>query len=220
MPRPIYQLGLCEEILGHLDSAEAVLSRIPADSPFASQGCSGSCPAAMNTGRFAPAEALVEVRCSRDDGARSRAGPNQALQVLYHIEGRTAEIRELIEESWAQSATRRSCSRKLYVLDHSAFPVDHVRKTLENADPTDDRVWLGKANLAAWTGQFELASTLLDRAWSAGQTMNRSGSAARAVRVPPGILRPSSWRPVISRGPVHPWEVSSSEPGWPHARRR
>ena len=53
--------------------------------------------------------------------------------------------------------------RKLYVLDHSTFPVDHVRKTLQNADPDDDRVWLGKANLAAWSGQFDEASHWLER---------------------------------------------------------
>ena len=51
--------------------------------------------------------------------------------------------------------------RRLYLLDHSAFPVDYVRNTLEAADSNDDRVWLGKANLAAWTGQFDEASRWL-----------------------------------------------------------
>jgi hypothetical protein len=34
-PEAAYQLGLCEEILGHFNSAEAVWFRIPATSPFA-----------------------------------------------------------------------------------------------------------------------------------------------------------------------------------------
>ena len=115
----------------------------------------------MNAGRFAPAETLL---LSVPRGRRPESDQaNQALQVLYHFQGRIAEIRELIKESWAQSVDPAIVLRKLYVLDHSTFPVDHIRKTLQNADPQDNRVWLGQANLAAWTGQLDEASRWLAR---------------------------------------------------------
>jgi enediyne biosynthesis protein E4 len=156
-----YRLGLCEEILGHFETAETALSRIPAHSSLASQAALARGRLMMNTGRFAPAEALL-LPIIRERGREADQARN-ALQLLYHIQGRTGEIRELIDQNWASSGDKAALLRTLYVLDHSTFPVDRVRKTLENADVTDDRVWLGKANLAAWTGQFEQAARLLDQ---------------------------------------------------------
>jgi enediyne biosynthesis protein E4 len=156
-----YQLGLCEEILGHFHSAEAALSRIPTTSPFAHKAALARARLLMNTGRFAPAEELL-MSVPRRRGPESDLA-SQALQTLYHFQGRTTEIGELIRESWVDSSDPTIVLRQLYVLDHSAFPVDHVRKTLQNADPDDDRVWLAQANLAAWSGQIDEASHWLAR---------------------------------------------------------
>ncbi len=111
--------------------------------------------------------------------------------MLYHLEGRTDEIRELIQQSWGQSANPAIVLRQLYVLDDSAFPVDHVRKTLANADPNDDRVWLGQANLAAWTGRLDESSRWLARCaerrphdepvWRARLALARSAADAETV---------------------------------------
>jgi len=156
-----YQLGLCEEILGHVDAAVAEWARIPSNDPLSNKAAVGRARVLMNTGRFAPAEALL-LSIPRDRGLEAQQA-RQALQLLFHIQGRTDEIRELIIETWAQSGDPASVLRRLYLLDHSAFPVDHVRKTLEKADATDDRVWLGKGNLAAWTGKLDEASRWLDQ---------------------------------------------------------
>ena len=156
-----YRLGLCEEILGHFDAAQAALSRIPSKSSLASQAALVRGRLAMNTGKLASARALL-LTILREQGPSAEQA-RTALQLLYHIQGRTSEIRELIDQSWRSSSDAGGLLRKIYLLDHSAFPVDRVRKTLENADATDDRVWLGKANLAAWTGQYEHASRLLDQ---------------------------------------------------------
>jgi tetratricopeptide (TPR) repeat protein len=157
----VYQLGLCEEVLGHFRSAEAFWSRIPASSPFAHKAALARARLLINTGRFAPAESLL-LSVPRGRGPDA-AQASQALQLLYHLEGRTAEITELIRESWVNSSDPASVLRQLYVIDHSAFPVDHVRKTLQSTDSDDDRVWLGNANLAAWTGRLDEASQWLDR---------------------------------------------------------
>ena len=82
--------------------------------------------------------------------------------------------------------------RKLYVLEHSAFPVDHVRKTLRNANRDDDRVWLetGKSG-GPGPAKFDEASHWLARCeHGAGLTTCPSGRHG------------SRWRgrPVISLG--------------------
>jgi len=156
-----YRLGLCEEMLGHVDAAVAYWSRIPAADPFAHQAALARARVLMNKGQFAPAETLL-LPIARSRGLDAEQA-RLALQLLYHLEGRTGEIRKLLIESWAQSGDAANVLRRLYLADHSAFPVDHARQTLEKADATDDRVWLGKANLAAWTGKLDDAARWLDR---------------------------------------------------------
>ena len=52
--------------------------------------------------------------------------------------------------------------KRLYILEDAAFPVDYVKQSLKTGDPDDDRVWLGQANLAIWSGRFEEAGRWLD----------------------------------------------------------
>ena len=72
-------------------------------------------------------------------------------------------MRELTLEDWLEAAEPAAVLRKLYLVDHSAFPIDHVKNSIESADPNDDRVWLARANLAAWTGKYDDASRWLAR---------------------------------------------------------
>src|SRR5262249_41352749 len=99
--RAAYQLGSCEEILGHFDAALTVWSQIPAKSSFASKAALGRARLFMNTGRFAPAEELLQS-LPRDRGNEAEQA-RHALQLLLHFQGRTGEIRQLIYESWARS---------------------------------------------------------------------------------------------------------------------
>ncbi len=113
-----------------------------------------------NTGRFAEAEdVLLAIPRGRDaEGTLVR----QALELLYRVEGRNREVRELILESWADAPDPGYVLRRLYLLDDSAFPVDYVKQALSGGDPEDDRVWLGRANLAIWLGQLDEAGRWLD----------------------------------------------------------
>ena len=155
----LFQLGLCDESLGHPAAAEMAWSRIRPTSSLARQAGLGRARLLMNAGRFAPAETLL-LSLPRDDSIDGQQ-VRQSLELLYRFQGRTAEVRDIIVESWAHADDRADLLRRLYLVDNSAFPIDYVRKTLEGADPNDDRVWLGKANLAAWTGQFDEASRWL-----------------------------------------------------------
>jgi tetratricopeptide (TPR) repeat protein len=186
-----YRLGLCEEILGHVDAALEQWSRIPPRDPFARRAALARARVLMNTGHFSPAEALL-LSVPRDRGPEAEQA-RQALQLLYHLQGRTGEVRELIVEGWAQSGDRASVLRRLYLVDHSAFPVDHVRRQLDSADASDDRVWLGKANLAAWTGKLDEAARWLDRcierrpfdvpAWRARLELARAANDLEKVKL-------------------------------------
>jgi tetratricopeptide (TPR) repeat protein len=156
-----YQLGVCEEILGHSDAAVRAWTHIAPNDPLAAKATLGRARVLMNTGRYTPAETLLLPLSGRHGLEAEQA--RRALQLLFHIQGRTAEIRELILESWADSTDPAGLVRKLYLVGNSSFPISNVRTTLEAADPDDDRVWLGKAHLAAWTGQFDDASRWLAR---------------------------------------------------------
>jgi enediyne biosynthesis protein E4 len=153
------QLGLCEESLGRPVAAELAWSQISSKSSVGRQASLGRARLLLNAGKFAPAEALL-LSLPDDDTAIGRQ-VRQSLELLYRFQGRTKEIREFIAVSWAQADDRAEVLRRLYLLDNSAFPVDYVKNTLEAADPNDDRVWLGKAHLAVWTGQFDEATRLL-----------------------------------------------------------
>ncbi len=156
-----FKLGLCEEALGHLGAAESLWSRIPPSSSFAAKAALGRARLLLNTGRFAPAEAIL-LSLPHDQGPEA-GEVRQSLQLLYHHEGRTSDLRTLIVESWTQSSDPTSVLRRLFLLDHAAFPLEYVRKVLANADQDDDRVWLGSARLAAWTGKLDEAAHWLDR---------------------------------------------------------
>ena len=87
----------------------------------------------------------------------------------------------------------------------------------EGGDPQDDRVWLGRANLATWLGQFDEAGRWLDACETrSGPTTRRSG---RLAWNSPGRRR-------MSRGSGVPWTIcrragssrsrsSGSGAGWP-----
>jgi enediyne biosynthesis protein E4 len=154
-----YQLGLCEENLGHLDSAMATWSSIAAGSPFAIKASIGRARLLMNAGRFAPAEEVLSA-LPHDRGPDALA-VRQALELLLRIEGRVQETRELIVESWLGAPEPSYVLKRIYTLEDTAFPVDYVKQSLKSGDPNDDRVWLARANLAIWSGQFEEAARWL-----------------------------------------------------------
>jgi tetratricopeptide (TPR) repeat protein len=155
-----YQLGLCEEARGQPDAALAAWSHVSAASPWNRKSAIARARILTYVGRYADAETvLLAVPRGRDEES---ALARQALERLYQIQGRRREIRELLVESWADSADPGDVLRRLYLLDDPVFPVESVRRVLEGAARDDDRVWLGRANLASWSGQLEEAGRWLD----------------------------------------------------------
>jgi len=198
-----YQLGLCEEVLGHNPAALDAWSRIPATDAFARKAAIARARMFMNMGQFAPAEAIF-LTVPRDQGLEAEQA-RQALLLLFHIQGRTSEVRELTIESWVHAREPAVVLRKLFLVDHAAFPISHVKKSLETADPNDDRVWLGNANLSAWIGRFDEASRWLMRCaelrpddepvWRARLDLARATGDAETVRLAAGHLSAGRFTP-------------------------
>ncbi len=156
-----FRLGLCEEARGRLDAALAAWRQVSPRSAFAFEAALAGARALTNQGRFAAAEERLRT-LARPAGPKG-SPVRQALELLYRIEGRNNEVLPLLVEAWQGAVDPAVVLRRIYLLDNAAFPLEYVRSTLERADPEDDRVWLGKANLAAWSGQFEDAARWLDR---------------------------------------------------------
>jgi hypothetical protein len=192
----MYQLGVCEEILGRTTAALDAWSRIPASDPWRTKAALGRARVLMNTGHFAAAETEL-LAIPRGRGTEWQQA-RQALLLLCHIEGRTSDVRELTLEDWAGGAEPALVLRKLYLVDHSAFPINHVQNSVESADPSDDRVWLARANLATWTGQYAEAAQWLQRCtesrrddepvWRARLELARATGDVEAVRLAAGHL--------------------------------
>jgi enediyne biosynthesis protein E4 len=171
-----YQLGLCEEKLGHLEAAITAWSGVGPDSPVFIKASIGRVLTLMNSGRYSPAEELLAT-IPRTTGPYA-AHVRQQIELLLRIEGRTEEARDLIVEAWRGAADPSDVLKRLYVLENTTFPVDFVKLSLKLGDPRDERVWLGRANLAIWLGQFDEARRWLD-AYEERRPTDQPASLAR-----------------------------------------
>ena len=155
-----FQLGECEEKLGHPEAAMTAWSSIPAGSPLYIKASASRAWLLLQSGRLGPAEEILSVlpRDSGPDGAQVR----NTYEHLLRLEGRILESRDLIVESWQGASDPAGVLRRLYILDDAAFPLDYVKEVLGKGDPQDDRVWLGRANISIWQGRFEEAARWLE----------------------------------------------------------
>src|SRR6185312_2509094 len=90
-----YQLGLCELYRRRPDAALAAWGRVPPGTPFAARAAVQRAMLTMDAGQFTRAEAILT------DALRRETGPDtaelcRALEILYHLEGRTHEQRRAI----------------------------------------------------------------------------------------------------------------------------
>jgi enediyne biosynthesis protein E4 len=155
-----YQLGLCEEKLGHLEAAVTAWSAVAADSPLFVKASVGHARTLMNMGRYSLAEDLLAT-IPRDKGPYA-AHVRYQIEVLLRIDGRTEEARDLMVESWPRARDPSDVLKKIDQLDDLRVPINYVNEVLTKCDPNDDRVWLGQSNLAIWSGRLPDAARWLD----------------------------------------------------------
>ncbi len=166
-----YLLGVCEKARGRDAQAAEAWSRVPADSPFAARAIQGLMDLQVHRGRLSEAERLVEQALA---DPRSDTDALQVfLGMVYSLEGRGADGRRLIEDDWrrlaaaGEGASERAIQlARLHVtLGQESASDEATRAYLDQAGrqaPDDDRVLLGRANLAIRSGALEDAARWLD----------------------------------------------------------
>ncbi len=125
----------------------------------------------VDSGQFAAAETLI------NDAAADPLNDGTALRILlvpiYFDEGRLddalglidARLNHLQQIGEGASHTAIVLARLHFDLEQTSTPVETVRARFEHAGkmaPDDDRVWLGRANLALQTGNLPEAARWLD----------------------------------------------------------
>ena len=205
-----YQLGFCEAARGHIEATEKAWASIEPGTEFSERAIGGRMLLLQNEGKIADAERLLSK------AANDRRNDRTALMVLLVpilIDlGRQDEATELIEDRWeylnahGQGALDPAIKLLLQHVEvtNGETSIDLVRTLLDKSAtlaPDDDRVWLGRANLAIRTGDMKDAEEWLnkcekqrpdDRAvWRArlkwAMAANRTDVAERAIAHMPDV---------------------------------
>lgn len=168
-------LGRCEKERGRIKAASEALARVAPGSELSHKAMLARMRLFHDQGQFAAAEKLI------NEAARDPRADPAHLQVLlvpiYSQLGRVAEAQRLLEAWWGElrsrgeGASERAIDQvRMHIeLDFKPNPVENVRTYLEQASalaPDDDRVWLGRANLAIRTGDIKEARRWLDKCLS------------------------------------------------------
>jgi thioredoxin-like negative regulator of GroEL len=166
-----YLLGSCELARGRIQAAGDAWARVAPGSTFSERAIRGRMRLFAQSGQLASAEQLI------NDAAADRRNDRTALLVMlvpmFTELGRIDEAERLIEDRWeylnasGEGALDPAIKllRQHIELTSKARPVEVVRAFLDQAGrlaPDDDRVWLGRANLAIRTGAYEEAGRRLD----------------------------------------------------------
>ena len=166
-----YLLGSCEQAAGRPKDALAAWNRVPEHSPFSAKAAFQRGTLAMKLGQLAEAESSF-LRTLRETG-------NQAVEVRRHLialfwmEGRNDEVEALVEASWRQMSQpdwprpddATETIRNYIETKTGAVAVEEMTAVLTHAGkqaPDDDRVWLGRANLAVRNGHWDEAASWLE----------------------------------------------------------
>jgi tetratricopeptide (TPR) repeat protein len=159
-----YWLGKCDRETGNTEAAIAAWGRVPDDAREAPLAALARGEAAIDVGRFALGERCLD-RASRAGGKIGEQA-REHLARLHLIMGRHDEYRSYLRRQIARTGEPSESLRLLWAIDHEPYPVDGMRRILEearNQAPDDDRVWLGLADLATRSGQLAEAGRWLDR---------------------------------------------------------
>jgi predicted Zn-dependent protease len=167
----LYVLGTCEHARGRNEQAAQAWARVQPGSRFAPQAILGRMQLEMEHGRLAEAERLITDALAdpRIDGSSLPI----LLGPIYCQQGRQDETLRLLEVRWdrlnqaGEGASEPAINlvRAHIDLQQRPIPAEVIRAALDQAArlaPEDDRIWLGKANLAIRVGAHEEAAQWLD----------------------------------------------------------
>jgi len=164
-------LARCEQERGRNDAAARALARVAPGTVFSHRAILARMRLSHDRGQFAAAEQIVNT--AAEDPRNDRSHARFLLVPIYSQLGRLDEAERLIEERWEHlNETGEGASEpaidlvRMHIeLTFKPNPVENVRAYLDQAAslaPDDDRVWLGRANLAIRTGAYDEAERWLD----------------------------------------------------------
>ena len=167
----VYNLGSCELARGREQAADEAWARVVPGSAFLERAIRGRMRLCNKAGRLAAAERLVKA--AAEDPRNDRTALLVLLVPMFGELGRVDEAEWLIEDRWehlnalGEGALEPAIQLlRLHIdLTRKAAPVETIRTVLEQAArraPDDDRVWLGRANLAIRAGAYDEAGRWLD----------------------------------------------------------
>jgi enediyne biosynthesis protein E4 len=167
-----YLLGSCELTRGRIEAAERAWASVVPGTEFSERAIWGRMLLLQNEGKIAEAEELVSE--AANDRRNDRASLMVGLVPIMIDLGRQDEAAELIERRWEDlnSLGRGALDPAIkLLLDHvevttGMAAIDVARTLLDGPGrlaPDDDRVWLGRANLAIRTGDMNDAERWLNQ---------------------------------------------------------
>ena len=169
--RVAYLLGVCERTRGRADAADAAWALVTPGSDMSPRAIEARMALRVDAGQWAAAEIVI------NNAAAIPHNDGTALQILlvpiYFDEGRLDDALDLVDARLnhlqrigeGASHTAIVLARLHFDLEQTTDPAETVRAKLERAGqmaPDDDRVWLGRANLAVRTGHLDEAARWLD----------------------------------------------------------
>ncbi len=166
-----YALGVCEQARGRYPAAELAWARVAPGSAFTHLAILARLRLCHDTGRLADAEKLVID--AAQDPRNDRTDLLVLLVPIFSQTGRSDEAAALIEARWeylhetGEATQEQSVNLvRLHIeLNGKAPAAEQLRAYLDHVGglaPDDDRVWLGRANLAIQTGAHDEARRWLD----------------------------------------------------------
>ncbi len=171
LDRANYLLGVCEKARARMREADAIWAAIPPDSPYSGQALAGRADLLIEAGRFAEAEQFIDhaTEPPRSDGSARR----MILIPIFVQEGRAEDAERLIESRWRSLDAKGegtleqavNLARLHMEMRWNVPPVETLRQYIEQVGrlaPDDDRIWLGRANLAIRAGSYDEARRWLD----------------------------------------------------------
>ena len=167
----LYLLGTCQKARGQNHEAAESWARVRPGSPFAPRAIQRRMELEVEAGRLADAEKIIEQ--AMDDPRTDASSLPLYLGPVYWLEGRGEEAKRSIEVRWSDlnergdGATEKAIDLvRLHIeVRRNPLPVEVIRSFLDQAGlsaPRDDRVWLGRANLAIRTGAYDEAERWLN----------------------------------------------------------
>jgi tetratricopeptide (TPR) repeat protein len=168
----VYLLGSCELARGRNQAAAEAWARVVPGSAFSEQAIRGRLRLLHDSGHLAAAERLITD--AAQDCRNDRTSVMALLVPTFREQGRLDEAERLIENRWEHLNARGEGALepaiklvRLHIdVTERPIPVETIRAFLDQAarlNADDDRVILGRANLAIRTGANDEARQWLDK---------------------------------------------------------